>query len=97
MIYVICLKQNKKRNDNCVFGKKSDLSELTIIFNNKRNYEKKEKQIFRKWKIRIKKEEKKIFFIYIIIICLIIIWEMHENFQYATNKFYSYDQNKRKR
>ena len=53
------LKQNKNNNNNCVLGKKEDLSELKIIFNNKGNCEKREKQMFRKLKLKIKKEEKK--------------------------------------
>jgi len=56
----ISLKQNKKNNNNnYIFGKKGDLSELKIIFNTKGNCEKREKQIFRKLKLKIKKEEKK--------------------------------------
>ena len=53
------LKQNNKNNNNCVLGKKDDLSELKIIFNNKGNCKKREKQMFRKLKLKIKKEEKK--------------------------------------
>ena len=52
------LNKNKKSN-NCVLGKKGDLSELKIIFNNKGNGEKREKQMFRKLKLKIKKEEAK--------------------------------------
>ena len=42
-------------NNNYIFGKKGDLSELKIIFNTKGNCEKREKQIFRKLKLKIKK------------------------------------------
>lgn len=54
----ISLKQNKK-NNNYIFGKKGDLSELKLIFNTKGNCDKKNKQMFRKLKLKIKKEEKK--------------------------------------
>ena len=55
----ISLMQNKK-NYNFNFGnKKWDLSELKMIFNSKRNGEKKDNQIFRKLKLKIKKEENK--------------------------------------
>ena len=52
----ISLKHNKKYN----FGnKKGDLSDLRIKFHTKGNCEKKEKEIFRKLKLKIKKDYKK--------------------------------------
>ena len=54
----ISIKQIKKNNNNFFSGKK-DLSDLRIIFNNKNSANKKDKQIFRKLKLKIKKEEKR--------------------------------------
>ena len=56
----VSLKQNIK-NNNFIFGnKKSDLSDFKIIFNSKGNKEK--KQIFKKLKLKIKKDENSNFF-----------------------------------
>lgn len=56
----ISLKQLKKNsNRNNIFAGKKDLSELKLIFNTKNSGNKKDKQMFRKLKLKIKKEEKK--------------------------------------
>ena len=57
----ISLKQNIKNNNN-IGKKKCDLSELKLLFNpkdSKGNCEKKDKQMFRKLKLKIKKDGKK--------------------------------------
>jgi Leucine-rich repeat (LRR) protein len=51
--------QNKKNNKNFFLNKKNDLSELKLIFHTKGNSDKKDKQFFRKLKLKIKKEENK--------------------------------------
>ena len=57
----ISLKHNIKNNinNNNLGNKKCDLSELKLLFNTKGNCEKKDKQLFRKLKLKIKKEGKK--------------------------------------
>ena len=55
----ISLNQNKKNNKCVLPNKKNDLSELKIIFNTKGNSDKKVNHIFRKLKLKIKKEEHK--------------------------------------
>ena len=55
----ISLNQNKKNNKNFFLNKKNDLSDLKLIFHTKGNSDKKDKQFFRKLKLKIKKEENK--------------------------------------
>ena len=56
----ISLKQLKKNsNRNNIFTGKKDLSELKLIFNTKNSGNKKVKQMFRKLKLKIRKEEKR--------------------------------------
>ena len=61
----ISLKQNIKsnNNNNNPGNKKCDLSELKLLFNTKGNCEKKDKQMFRKLKLKIKKDGKRNFYL----------------------------------
>ena len=55
------MKQKNKKNNNDFFIKKDDSSLLKILFNRNNKDVSKNEQIFRKLKLRIKKEKKNIF------------------------------------
>ena len=59
----ISLKNNKKINNYIFNNKKGDLTDLKIIFNSKGNGEKKGKQMFKKLKLKIRKEGKNNFYL----------------------------------